>query len=215
MPKPPAETPTAKSDSSPVKLLDYACGTGAITKALGPYVNSVRGIDISENMVAQYNAAARASGLTQQQVYAVVGDLCAQAGVPEPLLAPTYYNFDIAAICLGFHHFESPPLAVRRLVERLKPGSGVLLIIDFLPSKLDTQQHGQHGQHAHAVTTTGFTREEMRKLYADAGVTVDFGFDVLPEPAVIGDGEGAPRRQLFIAKGRRAEKPQASRRVEL
>jgi SAM-dependent methyltransferase len=187
-------------------------------------------------MVEQYNVAARASGLTPQQAQAVVGDLCAQDGVPKPLLAPGYFNFDIAAVCLGFHHFESPPLAVRRLAERLKPGSGVLLIIDFLPPELDknrsrdhshghqqpaptqrgghqqpaSQQPGGHhhhdDHHAHAITTTGFTKDGLRKLYEDAGVGADFEFDVLPETAVLGNDEGSQRRKLFIAKGRRAAK---------
>jgi len=39
---------------------------------------------------------------------------------------------------LGFHHFENPGLAAKRLAERLKVG-GVLFIVDFL-------EHG-HGHH--------------------------------------------------------------------
>ncbi|KAK1069570.1 hypothetical protein LTR33_010872 [Friedmanniomyces endolithicus] len=59
--------------SRDVRLLDYACGTGAITKALGPSVTTIRGIDISESMVAKYNEAALSSGLTTEQAHAVAG----------------------------------------------------------------------------------------------------------------------------------------------
>ena len=109
-------TPEEQQQQSPreVRLLDYACGTGAVTKALGSYVTTIRGIDISENMVKHYNEAARSSGLAPEQAHAVVGDLLG-ATVPSELSGPDFYDFDVAAIGLGFHHFENPPLAVKRL----------------------------------------------------------------------------------------------------
>ncbi|KAF9732821.1 hypothetical protein PMIN03_009641 [Paraphaeosphaeria minitans] len=213
----------------PVKLLDYACGTGAITKALGPYVNSVKGIDISGQMVERFNAAARNSGLAPEQASAVVGNLCVEHGVPEELLGEDWFDFDVAAISLGFHHFESPSLALRRLAERLRPGSGALVIVDFLPAEADGHAgkcsrghkhahglqsshhgHGAHHKHhseapSHSSSQSGFTRESMRQMYADAGVGTDFDFVVLPEPAVLGEGPDARKRQLFIARGRRAD----------
>lgn len=189
-------------------------------------------------MVERYNAAAHDSGLPPQQANAVVGNICVQDGIPEALLAPEYFDFDIAAIGLGLHHFESPPLALRRLAERLRVESGVLLIVDFLPleegARGTHQGHGpqshqnhphqneghrapahhhhghshhsghDHQAHAHAIPTTGFSIQDMQKLYEDAGVGADFEFDVLRESAVMGDHEGARQRQLFIAKGRRA-----------
>ncbi|KAI3531665.1 methyltransferase domain-containing protein, partial [Colletotrichum abscissum] len=41
-----------------VRLLDYACGTGLISRALAQFTTHCVGIDISENMVAAYNARA-------------------------------------------------------------------------------------------------------------------------------------------------------------
>lgn len=219
---------SSNSNPSRVKLLDYACGTGAITKALGPYVDSVKGIDLSEQMVEQYNAAARKSGLPSEIVNAVVGNLCVQDGVPETLLTPEYFDFDIAVISLGLHHFESPALALRRLAKRLRADSGVLLIIDLLPREEDSHggnedsrlqnrhnhlhQHGHHAPenhvhnhqaHVNAIPTTGFSRQDMKRLYEDAGVGAEFDFEVFREAVVIGDHNGAPQRKLFIAKGRR------------
>ncbi|KAK2006088.1 hypothetical protein LZ32DRAFT_611563 [Colletotrichum eremochloae] len=46
------------ADVKRVKLLDYACGTGLISRALAQFTTHCVGIDISENMVAVYNARA-------------------------------------------------------------------------------------------------------------------------------------------------------------
>jgi hypothetical protein len=77
-------------------------------------------------MVQHYNEAARSSGLTPEQAHAVVGDLIGSEDPATELSGPEFYNFDVAAIGLGFHHFEDPPLAVKRLGERLKAETGVL-----------------------------------------------------------------------------------------
>lgn len=215
---------TASEDPNrEVRLLDYACGTGAVTKALGSYVTQIRGIDISENMVSHYNEAARSSGLSSDQAHAMVGDLLG-AEVPAELSGEEFYNFDVAAIGLGFHHFEDPPLAVKRLTERLKADTGVLIIVDFLPfegggthkhSHGHAHTHGHHqdqdpGQAAaapshmqHTIKQHGFTSDGIKRLFDAAGLE-DFGFEVLKEPAVFDFEEGRKERQIFIAKGRKA-----------
>ncbi|KAK3709402.1 hypothetical protein LTR37_010963 [Vermiconidia calcicola] len=182
------------------RLLDYACGTGSITRALGPWVTHIRGIDISENMVQKYNETAQSSGLTSEQANAVVGDLLAEE-VPSHLTTEEYYNFDIAVIGLGFHHFENPMLAIQRLTERLKPGTGVLLIIDFLP--FDPEQEGPQGAVKHTIKHGGFARTNMEKMYEKAGLE-NFSFSVLEEPAVMETKHGGTnKRDVFIARGRR------------
>lgn len=191
-------------DKRDIRLLDYACGTGAITKALGPYVNTIRGIDISENMVEVYNKAAQSSGLKPEQANAAVGDLIAEK-VSDHLTGPEYENFDIAVIGLGFHHFEDPALSVKRLTERLKVETGVLLIVDFLP--FEAKSGAQHPEidmpdMQSTIKHNGFEREDMKKLYDDAGLE-DFGWSVLEEPAVMEMKERTVHRTIFIARGRR------------
>ncbi|KAK4508018.1 hypothetical protein PRZ48_001753 [Zasmidium cellare] len=191
-----------------VRLLDYACGTGAITKALGPYVSTIRGIDISENMVQKYNETARSSGLSEEQAHAVVGDLCGET-VTENLNGSEWYDFDIAVIGLGFHHMEHPSLAIKRLAERLKPSTGVLVIIDFLPFdvKKDHDASGEQGKFPemkHTIKHNGFTGEQMRDLYLAAGFE-DFEVVVLKEPAVMELKDGTVQRTLFFARGRRVK----------
>jgi SAM-dependent methyltransferase len=52
----------------PVRLLDFACGTGRVISALEPLVDAAEGIDISENMVAVARKKCRAARL-------LVGDI--------------------------------------------------------------------------------------------------------------------------------------------
>ncbi|KAH4923249.1 hypothetical protein HBI55_114650 [Parastagonospora nodorum] len=125
--------PFAKADSSnEVKLLDYACGTGLMTRTFGPYVTKTLGIDISPNMVSTYNTRIEAAGLSKETAHAVHGDLFDKANPsPAELSGPEWTNFDLAAVGFGFHHFEDVVHSAKQLKERLRPG-GVLVINDFL-----------------------------------------------------------------------------------
>ena len=108
-------------------------------------------------------------GLTSDEMRAVQGNLL--SATPSPSLAdPDLSGFDIAVVGLGFHHFDDPSLAARRLAERLKPG-GVLLILDFLP-----HAHGDANAHpaVHTVRHAGFSEEAVREMYEGAGVGNDF-----------------------------------------
>jgi SAM-dependent methyltransferase len=173
-------------------------------------VTTIRGIDISENMVTHYNEAARSSGLSAEQAHAVVGDLLG-ATVPSDISSADFYDFDVAAIGLGFHHFEDPPLAVKRLSERLKADTGVLIIVDFLPFEHNSHAHGHGNGHSggdvpnmqQTIKHSGFTSQGIQRLFEEAGLE-DFAFDVLKEPAVFDFEEGRKERQIFIAKGRKA-----------
>ncbi|KUI72695.1 hypothetical protein VM1G_08107 [Cytospora mali] len=132
-----------------VKVLDYACGTGSMSRfliglvlcpgqALAPYITQSIGIDLSEKMVAAYNVRAQNQGLTEDEMAAFHGNLCVPGDEsPGAFRDPKFFDFDLAVVGLGFHHFDDPELAAKRLVARLRPG-GVLMIIDFLP-------HGPHG----------------------------------------------------------------------
>lgn len=84
-------------------------------------------------MVKEYNTSARNQGIPESEMLAVQGNLL-DANKPSPLelAGKEFFEFDIAAVGLGFHHFDDPALAAKRLAERLKTG-GVLFIVDFLP----------------------------------------------------------------------------------
>lgn len=169
-----------------------------MTRALGESVSCVRAIDISANMVARYNAAAREAGASEEQAFAVEGDLFA-AEVAEALTAPEWYNFDVAVVALGFHHFEDPALAVKRLAERLAAATGVLAVVDFLPF-----DHEPGAQMQETIRQHGFTSAGLERVFKAGGLE-DFKFEVLEEPAVLEDREGRRKeRRVFVASGRKA-----------
>lgn len=196
-------TPEDDEPTREVKLLDYACGHGAVSLALGPYVSAIRAVDLSDGMVARYNAALAQAGLPHEKAYAVVGDL----GGPHPdagqLGGPDFHAFDVAAVSLALHHVEDPALMVRRLAARLRPATGVLVVLDFLPFEHSHSRHRTHSDLGHTIKQHGFTREEVASLFRQAGLE-EFGFEVLPEPVVLGSQQdGKNERTVFIARGRR------------
>ncbi|EGP88280.1 uncharacterized protein MYCGRDRAFT_92754 [Zymoseptoria tritici IPO323] len=196
--------PTDEPGRRDIRLLDYACGTGSITQVLGPHVSTIRGIDISENMVTKYNEAASSSGLTHEQAHAVVGDLFTQTVAPD-LCTSEWYNFDIAVIGLGFHHFEHPDLAIKRLAERLKsetdpPVASASKSTDA-PASSSTEPPQPAKDVQHTVKTHGFTPSQIRDFYTAAGFTPEsFDITALRESATLHLSSGPSERKIFIAK---------------
>ena len=188
-------------------------------------------------MVQEYNTGAFNQGILESEMHAVVGNLIdasvSVSSTPDsPLEKPEFYDFDIAAVGLGWHHFTDPAFAAKQLSKRLKVG-GTLLIIDFLPHgppgsghKHDeghSHGHGHGHAHSHAerkgreservnkvdgtaahtVMHWGFAEEDIKKMYEEAGVGVDFDFVVLGK-GIVFEGEGKTvRRTVFMARGRK------------
>ncbi|KAG9247179.1 S-adenosyl-L-methionine-dependent methyltransferase [Calycina marina] len=219
-----AANPSAGNEGKTVKLLDYACGTGLISRAFAPYVSQCIGVDISESMVNEYNAGATNQGIAEDEMHAVVGDLIA----PTPsatLSGAKFEGFDIAAVGMGWHHFENPLLAAHRLADRLKVG-GVLFIIDFLPfddpksAQAQAHSHGASHHHAHEegkgkhseneeishqavrfITHFGFSEDEMMKVFESAGVGGGFEYMTLGEGTVFKHSGQDMKRSVFMARG--------------
>ncbi|AEO64986.1 uncharacterized protein THITE_2048153 [Thermothielavioides terrestris NRRL 8126] len=184
-----------------VRLLDYACGTGVVSRALAPYTTQCVGIDLSENMATAYNARAENQGLTHSEMHAYQGNLCVPEDPnPAAFAAPEFFSFDVAAVGLGFHHFDDPALAARRLAERLKTG-GVLVILDFFAHDKPDPSHPA----TQTVTHHGFSEETIRRIYEEAGVGKDFA---LVEAGVVfhfsKENGTEVRRRIFIARGTKA-----------
>ncbi|TGO44571.1 hypothetical protein BOTNAR_0792g00010 [Botryotinia narcissicola] len=198
-----------------VKLLDYACGTGLITRALLPTITRAIGIDLSSSMVSHYNARASNQGLSPSEMFAHQGNLLSSEPTPE-LENEDLYQFDIAFVGLGFHHFLDPSLAARKIGERLKKG-GILAVIDFESHDGYGNPHGHGHQHheelneqaqqaKETVTHHGFSEEEIKKIFKDAGVGTDFGYMVLGKGIVfygtgVEGGRKDMKRAVFMARG--------------
>ncbi|WQF89604.1 Putative S-adenosyl-L-methionine-dependent methyltransferase superfamily [Colletotrichum destructivum] len=221
--------PPPGADTKRVRLLDYACGTGLISRALAQFTTHCVGIDISENMVAAYNARAENQGLSTDEMHAYQGDLTDPSD-PDPSAFSAssdadgrFHDFDVAGVGLGFHHFADPELSARRIVERLRPG-GVFVILDFLP-------HGATDAALPAANTVvhhGFSRERMRAVFEQAGASRDFAMEEIGSGVVFGghghghehnngqkhgdshgqehghshgEGKEGMKRRVFIARG--------------
>jgi SAM-dependent methyltransferase len=102
---------------------------------------------------------------------------------PAAFADAKFFDFDVAGVGLGFHHFDKPGLASKRLAERLKTG-GVLFIIDFVAHKIDPEDAAHRG-----ITHHGFVEDEIKQMFENAGLT-DFGYQELPEPIAFKDPRG-------------------------
>jgi len=159
--------------TGPVRLLDFACGTGRVLSALEPLVDAADGVDISENMVAVARGKCPKARL-------LVGDVLAR---PE-LLQPEY---DLIS-CFRFVLNAEPELrgrVLRRLRSVLRSPGGRLLV----------NVHGNSRSLRHPAILwrrgRGAEKEAMlnemspveaRRLLADSGFEVErqFGFGLVP-----------------------------------
>ena len=163
---------------------------------MGPHVTQTRGIDISSRMVERYNNMAETSNLSRQTAHAVAGNLFTVEAPAASMLTQELYDFDIASVGFGFHHFEDTGLAIRRLAERLKPG-GVVLIIDFadqvhLPSRADS-----------TIKAHGFTEEEMKRIFENEGLQ-NIGWSVMDEEIELRmDPNKATKRKVFLGRAQK------------
>ena len=183
----------------PVALLDYACGTGMISRAVGPSVTSIQALDISSKMVERFNELAVASEIPSvRTARAVEGDLLTGQEPPAELNTPGFYNFDVAAVGVGLHHFDDPAKAIGRLAQRLKVG-GVLLIVDFVEE--GAAEHSQLLTPAeHTIRKHGFSEKEMKEMMEAHGLG-GFGWKEMPERVEIKFHEDKPvSRQGFLAR---------------
>ncbi|CAF3432916.1 unnamed protein product [Fusarium graminearum] len=163
------------------RLLDYACGTGMLSRVLAQHTSEAIGIDLSKDMVGVYNAQAQNQGSSRQAFQGNLADPTDPS--PAAFTDAKFFDFDVAGVGLGFHHFDKPDLASKRLTERLRPG-GVLFIIDFVAHKIDPKDAEKRG-----IAHHGFSEEQIRKMFEDAGLT-DFAYQELPEPITFKDPMG-------------------------
>ena len=182
---------------NPITLLDYACGTGLISRALGPSVTIIEALDLSPKMIERYNSFAATSDiLSVRKASAREGDLLADRDASSELNQPKFYDFDIAAVGSALHHFDDPAKAITRLAQRLKVG-GVLLIVDFV----EEEEHGQPPTGAdHTIRKHGFSKFEMKAMMEECGLR-DFRWSEMAERVEMLLHEDRPiSKRFFLAR---------------
>jgi SAM-dependent methyltransferase len=163
------------AEPGPIRLLDFACGTGRVLACLEPLVDRADGIDISENMVAVARGRCRLARLQ-------VGDLLSQ---PE-LLAGEY---DVIS-CFRFLLNAEPDLR-RRVLARLRqalraPGGRLLVNVHGNTHSLRHPAIVWRRWRERARPTgemlNELSRREARQLLAESGFEIvrQHGFGMLP-----------------------------------
>ncbi|KIW17224.1 hypothetical protein PV08_04415 [Exophiala spinifera] len=222
------EKPSPSSSSSPsttqprsVRVLDYACGPGTMTAILAGRASEFVGVDLSENMVQAYNSRfadttdpesdAPTTTTSQEDerinAHAVVGNLLTTTTTTTTtggedsaaaLAGPQFYDFDLAVVGLGFHHFADIRLATRRLVERLKPG-GVFMIVDFVTHAMEAEESPELKESVNTISHHGFSEGELRAVFAEAGLD-EFALVRMGDHVTV---RGSSKREPFMARGRK------------
>ncbi|RDW65659.1 class I SAM-dependent methyltransferase [Aspergillus mulundensis] len=181
-------------EADEVRLLDYACGSGTVSKALAPYTTRSIGLDLSANMVNEYNKTAREMGYGAERMQAHRWDLLSDStasSAPSDFLAQESY--DIVATAMALHHVADPAKLLSRLSELLNPG-GVCVVVDMVPESesastgevenvfetIETLDPSKRGV-LDTIGKQGFTEAEMRSMYEGAGMWRRFEYVVLPE----------------------------------
>lgn len=169
-------------------------------------MTQIIGIDVSDNMIAEFNANASSLGLADK-VVGYKADLLAD-DAPAQNIESACTNLDLVTVSMALHHFEHPNRALKRLANRLKK-DGACYIIDLVAhSDAHGQGHEQHqreiAEAAHTIKTHGFSHEDMQRLFEGAGLTAGFQYEVLPEPLTFSTEERSFSKTVFIARAQRA-----------
>ncbi|KAA8618403.1 methyltransferase-like protein [Pyrenophora tritici-repentis] len=181
-----------------VRLLDYACGTGLMTRVFAPYVTSTVAIDISSKMISEYTSRA-ASSPSPSSITATTGNLFDKTNPSPPeLSSPQYFNFDIATVGFGFHHFEDVVYAASQLKQRLRPGDADANVTH----DTDDTSAAFHKKMSASIVVPNFTVEGVRKFFTEAGF-VDVDVVTNKEKSYMEFGGKKVYRTILFAKGRR------------
>lgn len=159
---------------APVRLLDFACGTGRVTSAIEPLVDETLGVDISENMVALARAKCSRAQFK-------VGDILAR---PE-LLAGTYDLITAFRFLLNVES-EMRRQVLRRLREVIRPDGRLIVNVHGNSRSLRHpaivwRRWREQGKNSGAMLNE-MSPTETRRLLAECGFQVVHqpGFGILP-----------------------------------
>lgn len=191
-----SESDDFEFDDEETRVLDFACGTGHISRELAGDVKYVVGMDISQGMVDQYNLRVENQGIDKEEMQAFCVDLLDQRlgydGVSR-VIGEGRREFDVIVCCLGYHHFPDIQLVTRRLCEFLRVG-GKLFVGDFqaiallatsADAKEDLVEPGTLEDYSDTVPhLRGFTQEKIEGVFTKAGLG-DLTFDIVVETAML------------------------------
>ena len=113
-----------------MRVLDVACGSGALAIPAARLGAQVLGVDLSPEMIALLEARARAAGLSNVEGRIMDGHAL---DLPDD-------GFDIVGSQFGVMLFPDLPRGVREMVRVAKPGGKVAMVVFAHPSKIEFLQ---------------------------------------------------------------------------
>lgn len=180
-------------------------------------MTKILGLDLSDNMISEYNKNAEKTGFTDK-MSARTGDLLAD-NVSAELSGPEYHNFDLVVVSMALHHFYDPAKALGTLGKRLKKG-GVFIIIDLVPEELPGHEHNHHHHHhpphhdfhhdafpegtAETIGVHGFSSDTLKEMFENAGLSANIGYEVIDEPFAFTVEGKTYSKTIFVSKAQLA-----------
>lgn len=167
-----------------MRVLDVACGSGALALPAARLGAQVLGVDISPRMIERLEARAREAGLSNVEGRVMDGHAL---DLPDD-------TFDIAGSQFGVMLFPDLPRGLREMARVVKPGGKVVMVVFASPSKIEFLQFFVRAIQAVAPGFTGLPTdppplpfqaadpEKFRPRLHDAGlkdVRVEAGAETL------------------------------------
>ena len=134
-----------------MRILDFGCGTGLVTRQLAPHVAFVTAADTSSEMLRVLAEKAQAAGLKG------VKTLLLETGYP----LPTGASFDVIVSSMVFHHVEDIGLLLERFASWLRP-DGWVAIADLEPE--DGSFHSDNPHVVHHGIDPSTIRAQLERL---------------------------------------------------
>lgn len=133
-------------------VLDFGCGTGLLTFALQPFVNSITGVDSSQGMLDIFRKKAKEQNL--QNAKAEFVDL-EKGDVMRG-------SFHLIVSSMTLHHIKNISSLFKQFHSLLLP-AGQLAVADLEPDD------GQFHSNNEGVFHFGFDRKTLYQMYTDTG----------------------------------------------
>ena len=168
-------------------MLDFGCGTAALSVLLADRVAHVEAVDTSSGMIAEAHRKLEKSP--------ELAGMIRPAVLPLPIEEHLRGTWDVICSSMVMHHIEDAEGTLRHLVHCLRPG-GYLALADLYSE--DGSFHGEE-KAAH----NGFEPQALARVLAQAGLTQMDTKTALTFPKPGADGQ-TREYSVFLLTGRRA-----------
>ena len=166
-----------------MRVLEYGCGTGMVSRALSPHVAQIMAVDTSPQMLEVLRRKAGEEKIIN--IETLVHDLTS-----EPL--PENKGFDLVMSSMTLHHIPDIEALLPRFLATLKPG-GYLAVADLVT------EDGSFHEDNTGVAHQGINPEAVRTILAKNG-GLDIGVQEIHTIEKPGANSAAVRKYpVFLA----------------